>query len=737
MSDRPFHPWQDLRRRAEHESLRPDLGRAVRCTLALMGPLLFAVTGHFPLDATLAALAAQNVAMPDVRGAYAVRFNLLLAFALILAGCGGLGGILSPHLALAVAGMALVAASGGLWRHLSSDYGPNLAVSATLMYAIGLAGAGGPVVARDHFLAALAGGAWGVAMQVAIWPFRPQHPLRRAVADSWLAVADLFGAMTPDPVAPGSDRRPGRAEAESTLRTVLDQTQASLIPTHGGSPDGWLKHLDDLHRAADRLALQVTALDTALQGLTPAAWAQFTPAWQTVLTTLANTARTVALAVVSRQPAHLAACEVRLRRLEHLLPALESRLPAATAAAVADLLGQIEAHLLVLRPALRATIDRAGERTAFSLELSDLNALSMRPLASALNLSWRIDPALVRYSGRIAVLTMLGVLAYKGWHLHHGYWLPFTMVVVLQPDYGATRRKAAQRVLGTLAGSSLATLILWLHVPFAGLMAATAAASFVFCYFLKRNYGLAVVFITLFVVWLTEASGTVELAFTLERVASTVAGGLLALLAALVFWPVWEQERFPPLLVRALRANAEYLRALVAHLAAGTGYDAGAIRAQRAAEGANSVVFSSLQRMTGDPKNRQELLERAAALANSNQRLTRAFNLVALHLQPPAPAVGRELEAFAQRATDALEQIARRIERSPSGNGSLLDARRALEEAPLPDLAVSPQAGGDRQRSWLGAQFSRAGTELTGMLLAASAWPASPAPASADPAPAP
>jgi uncharacterized membrane protein YccC len=723
-----LHPWQVLRRRAEHESLRPDLGRAIRCTLALMGPLLFAVTGHFPLDATLAALAAQNVALPDVRGAYAVRFNLLLAFAVILALCGGLGGILSPHLALAVAGMALVAAAGGLWRHLSTDYGPNLAVSATLMYAIGLAGAGGPVVARDHFLAALAGGAWGLALQVAIWPFRPQHPLRRAVSDSWLAVADLFSAMTPDPAAPGSDRHPRMAEAENTLRTVLDQTYASLAPTGAGPPAGWLGQLEALHRAAARLALQVSALDTALEGLAPDDWARFAPAWQVALSTLTNTARTVALAVVSRQPGHLAACDVRLRRLGHLLPALQSRLPAATAAAVADLLRQIEAHLRVVGQDLRATIDRAGERTAISLELFDLTALSMRPLASALNLSPRIDPALVRYSVRIAVLTMLGVLAYKGWHLHHGYWLPFTMVVVLQPDYGATRQKAAQRMLGTVAGSILASLILWLHLPFAGLMAATAAASFVFCYFLKRNYGLAVVFITLFVVWLTEASGTVELAFTLERVASTLAGGLLALLAALVFWPMWERDRFPPLLARALRANAEYLRVLVAHLAAGTGYDADTLRAKRGAEGANSVVFSSLLRMTGDPKNRQDLLEQAAVLANSNQRLTRGFNLVVLHLRPPAPAVGRELGAFAGHGAAALSQIARRVEGHGGGNEELLAARRAMEAAPLPDPARGPEGAGDRQRGWLGAQFSRAATELTGMLLAASAWPAAPAP---------
>src|SRR5580698_6108293 len=96
-----FRPWQYLTRRAEHESLRPDASRAVRCTVALMVPLLVATAGHLPVEAAFAALAAQNVAMLDVRGAYALRFSLLLAVSAILAACAGLGGLLAPHLLFA------------------------------------------------------------------------------------------------------------------------------------------------------------------------------------------------------------------------------------------------------------------------------------------------------------------------------------------------------------------------------------------------------------------------------------------------------------------------------------------------------------------------------------------------------------------------------------------------------------------------------------------------------------
>ena len=688
-------PGRHLTRRAERESLRPDLGRAVRCTLAFMAPLLLAAAGRLPVEAVFAALAAQNVAMPDIRGAYALRFSLLLAVTAILAACAGLGGLLAPHLFLAVAAMAVVAAAGGLWRQLSSDYGPTVAVSSTLMYAYGLAGLGGPLAARNHLLATLAGGLWGVLLQVSFWPFRPQHPLRRAVSDSWLAVGDLFAAMASDPPVPAAQRHQRMAEAEAALRTVLDQTYEALALGGAARQTTWLQRLGELQGAAARLASQVGALNTALEGLPPSDAARLAPPWQTVLTTLTNTARTVALAVVSRQPGHLAACEVRLRRLNLLLQALQSRVPPAAAVPIGDLVALIEAHLAVIGRDLRATIDRAGERSATSLELFDLNVWTMRPLASALNFGGRLDPMLVRYSARIAVLTMLGVLAFKGWGLPHGYWLPFTMVVVLQPDYGATRLKAAQRMLGTLAGSVLASLLLLLHLPFAAIMTAIAVACFIFIYFLKRNYGVAVVFITLFVVLLTESSGHVQLSFTLERLASTLAGGLLALFAALVFWPMWERERFPPLLAQALRANSGYLQLLARHLAAGEPYNAAAIQAKRRAESANSMVFSSLQRMMGDPKNRQEGLAQAAALANGNQRLTRSFNLVSLHLAPPAPAVGREQTAIAEQARATLDEIARRLDGEPGG-----DARhpRGGPAGPRSRAPARPVGAGGRYR---------------------------------------
>ena len=139
------------------------------------------------------------------------------------------------------------------------------------------------------------------------------------------------------------------------------------------------------------------------------------------------------------------------------------------------------------------------------MELSDLAHLKLRPLVAVLNLSPRVYPALVLFTARIVVIMLVVVWAMKFFNLRHGYWLPMTTMIVLQPDFGSTRKKAFERLAGTLAGDILASMVLWLWPPFSASMAATAATAFCFGYFLRRNYAIAVIFITLFVVVLRRS----------------------------------------------------------------------------------------------------------------------------------------------------------------------------------------------------------------------------------------
>jgi uncharacterized membrane protein YccC len=445
------------------------------------------------------------------------------------------------------------------------------------------------------------------------------------------------------------------------------------------------------------------------------------PSFDPVIASLTNTTRTIALTVVSRQPSHLATCEIRLRRLGTLLKSLREQILTQTdhspeGVQLVFLLRQIENLLPGVEAAVRATIERGDERSAFSLELFDLQTWTLRPLASALNFQWRPDPVLVRFIARGIVLQLIGVAAFKFFHLERGYWLPWTMLVVLQPEFGATRVRAGQRVLGTLAGSVAASLLLFLSLPPIFLLIAMAVTVGLFSFWLKRNYAISVFFITIFVVLITEISTHITVAFTLERLGATAAGGVLALLAALLFWPVWERQRLPALLAKALQANRKYIVTIGQRLATGGAYDAEIIAAKREAELANGMIFTSLKRMSADPKNQQTRLEGAATLANGNQRLTQAFTVIALHLTAGSPVnqgaavitqVGRMAEAF-DLLTVAAETGQPEAAKLASVRQSLI---RSIPRVPKGSLTRSLE-------HVVYGQLSRCTTELGAMLIA-------------------
>src|SRR6187551_780123 len=216
-------PLARIRRHLEQGRFQPDINRALRATLYW----------NLPIEVSFAAIAAQNIAMVDVRGSYSLRFTLLLAMSAIFAACAWFGCMGATSLELSLATILIVTLASGAWRHLSPDYGMSLATTSIFLTLLALVGPGGEAQASRHFLSALAGGMWGVLVQVALWPVRAQHPLRRVVSDSWLALSDLLAAMEPAEGSRPEARLRLITEREAQLRTTLDQTTAALTAQTG------------------------------------------------------------------------------------------------------------------------------------------------------------------------------------------------------------------------------------------------------------------------------------------------------------------------------------------------------------------------------------------------------------------------------------------------------------------------------------------------------------------------
>lgn len=263
---------------------------------------------------------------------------------------------------------------------------------------------------------------------------------------------------------------------------------------------------------------------------------------------------------------------------------------------------------------------------------------------------------------------MMSVALYKWLEIPHGYRMAFTVLVVLQPDYGATRRKADQRLAGKLAGSAFGSLLLWVKMPMGLLVFFASAMAFGFAYFFRRRYGIAVFFVTVMIVLMTEAMTPVDLRFTVARLLSTLAGGVLALLATLLLWPKWEQEQFPRTIAAALRANRIYMETIAAYFIQGEPFTGDAVRNKRAAERANSLALASLQRLLAEPSRRQNDIERAAAVTIYNQRLTRTVTVLGQHLNQRERVTQPGLPVVVAEIGESIESLAARLEGKPTGN---------------------------------------------------------------------
>ena len=187
--------FSTVNRLLEYFALRPDMGRALRVGFAFLAPLLICHALGMKGDAVFIAMSAQTIALPDLRGAYGMRLLILATMTMVVAGSALMGVCAGGHLVLSVLAMGVLALIGGLWRHLSADYGPALSVASALLFLLGLSQPG--TLADGMHLAGLIqiGGAGAALHHITFWPLRPQHPLRYAVAETWVAASDLIASM--------------------------------------------------------------------------------------------------------------------------------------------------------------------------------------------------------------------------------------------------------------------------------------------------------------------------------------------------------------------------------------------------------------------------------------------------------------------------------------------------------------------------------------------------------------
>ena len=650
----------DLRRLSIAEGVRAALSVAV----------IMAASAVFDLPPLReAALGALLTCMCDPGGPIGRRVPVLLSFSLLGAAITGGFGLLRGFglpVALPIGVLGLFCASfARVYGQAPQQLGGLLSVVMVLSLDRLLPGLAAAGTLAGAFIG---GGLWATLLTLVIWRLHPYLPARRAVAESYnalaLLVADLLALLRAGSV----DAAAWEAHARSHRRAVREAIERArdimldTLRTRGAAGHRGMQSLIRLE-TVEQIFGALIALSELLEHAEPAE-------------------RSVAIRLLRR-----------LRPLLELLgriivtddPLAYRRIGRAIDALAAD------AAVLAADHPLRAVTDRIVERLRIAQTLAvpanflpgrteagrrmALRERLWRPLQS--NLGWR-SPAL-RHALRAALVAAPALAFTMLWFTPYDHWLTITIVATMQPYFALTYARAIERILGTLLGGLVAALVgLVCTTPLA--MAAAMFPLAVAALAVRTvSLGLFMLALTPLIVLLVEVGepGASEWLIAAARAAFTAVGGVLAVAACFLLWPSKAPERLTQDARSGIRAHGRYAEAQLAHLLDAA--PAKAVDAARREAGVTSnTLEASINLALNDPgaKHRPQL-ESVLVVDAALRRV--AGRVSALPLDP---ALARKTETAALRAWRAWIGEAMR---------ALADGETALP--PRPVTAASDAVG--------------------------------------------
>ncbi|MGA9704450.1 YccS family putative transporter [Pseudomonas sp.] len=301
---------------------------------------------------------------------------------------------------------------------------------------------------------------------------------------------------------------------------------------------------------------------------------------------------------------------------------------------------------------------------------------------------------LFRHALRLALALTIGYGTLHAIHASQGYWIILTTLFVCQPNYGATRRKLGQRIIGTAIGLTVAWALFDLFPsPLVQSMFAIAAG---LVFFINRTtrYTLATAAITLMVLFCFNQVGDGYGLF-LPRLFDTLLGSLIAGLAVFLFLPDWQGRRLNKVLANTLTCNSIYLRQIMQQYAAGKSDDLAYRLARRNAHNADAALSTTLANMLMEPGHFRKEADVGFRFLVLSHTLLSYLSGLGAHRETQLPAEVREhlIDGAGNTLAASIDEIATGL-----ANKQPVAIQSDAEEALAADLEQMPDEIDEGQR---------------------------------------
>lgn len=167
-----------------------------------------------------------------------------------------------------------------------------------------------------------------------------------------------------------------------------------------------------------------------------------------------------------------------------------------------------------------------------------------------------------KYAFRLSISLLIGYGLMHFFDLRKGEWILLTSIFVSQQSFISTRQRFFERVLGTLIGLIAGLVLIQLLPTLAGNIVMLLLSYYLFFYYTKQNYAIAVIFVTFLVITLFNIQFQQGIEIMDVRMIYTVVGSIIAYLSVRFILPDWQYRNLSQLLSNALINNQKYFEAI-------------------------------------------------------------------------------------------------------------------------------------------------------------------------------
>ncbi len=348
----------------------------------------------------------------------------------------------------------------------------------------------------------------------------------------------------------------------------------------------------------------------------------------------------------------------------------ERKLQAGSDAAIIS--HQCVVHLRALSGQLRATgklIDASASganRRMWITRLPDVSGPDFKRIKNnATTLVENIRPSspAFRHAIRLAVAVPLASLIGSALSLPRSFWLTFAVVVILKPDYSTLLLRGLSRIIGTIIGATVAALLVGgLHPSHSVTVVLVAIAAWIAYSTWSTSFAVSFGFVTAMVLLLISTTTTDTLSTALDRLLDFSLGGVIALVAYLL-WPSSQETKVSTAMAQLFRALARYLDAVLNLVASRPMEPAHVTRLSRSLRMSWVRAESAVARSIDEPAYARVDVSQGRGLLAATMRILRALHALRIESEQGfSVAAFDELDNLRKSCVATLEQLATHFE---------------------------------------------------------------------------